>query len=187
MQDTLNSLSTYGYIILFLYTLGGGMVALIAAGVLSYAGKMDIGASIAIATVSNALGDTLLFYLSRYNKSAFLSYIRPHRRKLAYSHILMKRYGDKIIFFKKFIYGLKTIVPVAIGLTSYSFYKFIVINVVASIGWAIIIGMLSYYAGEFFIKVSDYMDSHGYIMPIIMLSILGGIWYFLKNITKKRR
>ena len=33
MSEMLTTLSTYGYIILFLYTLGGGMVAIIAAGV----------------------------------------------------------------------------------------------------------------------------------------------------------
>jgi len=76
MQDIINSLSTYGYIILFLYTLGGGMVAIIAAGVLSYAGKMDLSISITVAAVSNAIGDTLLFYLSRYNKGAIMPYLK---------------------------------------------------------------------------------------------------------------
>lgn len=185
MQEILDSLSTYGYIILFLYSLGGGMIAIIAAGVLSYAGKMDLGLSIIIAAVANALGDTLLFYLSRYNKSAFLPYLKAHRRKLAYSHILMKRYGEKIIFFKKFIYGLKTLIPVAIGLTGYSFYKFSVINAVSAVLWAIILGILSYLAGDIFIKASEYISAHGYILPIAMIALLAGLYYFLQQNTKK--
>ena len=48
MEGIIDSLSTYGYIILFLYSLGGGMVAIIAAGILSYAGKMDLNTSIVI-------------------------------------------------------------------------------------------------------------------------------------------
>ena len=56
-----SSLSTYGYIGLFLYSLGGGFVGLLAAGVLSYAGKMDLGTSIAVAFFANFLGDMLLF------------------------------------------------------------------------------------------------------------------------------
>ena len=51
MSEMLTSLSTYGYIILFLYTLGGGMVAIIAAGVLSYAGSMNLTLVIMIATI----------------------------------------------------------------------------------------------------------------------------------------
>ncbi|QKF61119.1 DedA family protein [Campylobacter curvus] len=186
MQDIINSLSTYGYIILFLYTLGGGMVAIIAAGVLSYAGKMDLSISITVAAISNAIGDTLLFYLSRYNKGAIMPYLKGHKRKLAYAGVLTKKHGDKIIFFKKFIYGLKTLVPVAIGLTKYPFYKFSVINVISSIAWACILGILSYWAGDFFIKASDYISDHGYIMPVAMLCLFGGIWYFLKKVTKRK-
>ncbi|MBE3023006.1 DedA family protein [Campylobacter sp. 7477a] len=186
MQEILTSLSTYGYIILFLYTLGGGMVAIIAAGVLSYAGKMDLGVSIAVAAISNALGDTLLFYLSRYNKNMFMPYLKGHKRKLAYAHLLMKRHGDKVVFIQKFIYGLKTLIPIAIGLTKYPFYKFSVLNVISSILWAISLGVLSYLAGNFFMQISDYLGDHGYIMPSIMLCLLVVIYCFLQKITKKR-
>ena len=91
------------------------MVALIAAGVLSYSGQMDLSFSIAVAFTANAIGDTALFYLSRYNKAQMMPYLKKHRRKLALSHLLMKKYGDKIIFFQKFVYGIKTLIPIAIG------------------------------------------------------------------------
>ena len=91
------------------------MVAIIAAGVLSYAGKMDLSTSIVVAALANIIGSSFLFYMGRYNKSALMPYIKSHRRKLALSHILMKKYGDKIIFIQKFIYGLKTLVPMTIG------------------------------------------------------------------------
>jgi len=43
MEETFSNLETYGYIGLFLYSLGGGFVALLGAGVLSFLGKMDLG------------------------------------------------------------------------------------------------------------------------------------------------
>ena len=52
MDEMLSNLSTYGYIVLFLYSLGGGLVAIIGAGVLSFMGKMDLTTSIAIAFVA---------------------------------------------------------------------------------------------------------------------------------------
>lgn len=183
----LTSLSTYGYIILFLYSIGGGMVAIIAAGVLSYIGKMDITLSIVIATLANTLGDTMLFYLSRYNKAAFMPYLRKHRRKLAYSHILMKKHGDKLIFFKKYIYGLKTLIPVAIGLTGYDFKKFTIINFIASAAWAVVLGLGSFYAGEMFVKASEFIGENSYVMPIFMLFLLGSIYFILHKATKKSK
>lgn len=52
MQDILTNLSTYGYIILFLYSLGGGMVAIIGAGLLSFEGNMNLTLSIIIAAIA---------------------------------------------------------------------------------------------------------------------------------------
>lgn len=180
------SLSTYGYIVLFLYSLGGGMVAIIAAGVLSYAGKMDIYTAIGIAFVANALGDSLLFYMSRYNKEVMMPYIKKHRRKLALSHLLMKRHGDKIIFFQKFVYGIKTLIPLAIGLTKYSFVKFNILNAISAFVWAIALGYGSYLFGSFFMSIGSYIGENPWVAPLVLFGLLGGIWFYFEKYTKKK-
>ena len=186
MQDILNSLSTYGYIILFLYSFGGGMVAIIAAGVLSYAGKMDLTLSIMIASIANIIGSSFLFYMGRYNKKILIPYVKAHPRKLALSHILMKKYGDKIIFIQKFIYGLKTLVPMTIGLTKYPQVKFHILNAISASLWGIILGVGSYVAGEALMNVTAYFTDNTYIPPLIMFFILGAIWLYFQKATKKR-
>lgn len=186
MQDILNSLSTYGYIILFLYSLGGGMVALIAAGVLSYGGHMDLSISILVAFVANTLGDLALFYMSRYNKSQMMPYLRKHRRKMALSHILMKKYGDKIIFIQKFIYGIKTLIPIVIGFTKYSAFKFNILNAVSALLWSLIVGIASYEAGSSLMKASVYISLHPWLAPLILVVLVGALWLYLKVATKKR-
>ena len=90
MQDIINSVSTYGYIVLFFYSLGGGMVALIAAGILSFAGKMDITLSIIVAAVANTIGDTLIFYVARFNKNSLMPYI-----KIIKESLLMQEFWPK--------------------------------------------------------------------------------------------
>lgn len=186
MEGMLTSLSTYGYIILFFYTLGGGMVAIIAAGVLSYAGKMDLGFVIIVATISNFLGDTLLFYLSRYSKKEIMPYFKNQTRNLALAQILFKKHGGKIIFFKKYVYGLKTLVPLAIGLTKYSFVKFSIINFISAVIWAISLGFLSYYAGDILMEFFELIKQKPWIMPVVLLSILGFLFLYFKNATKKK-
>ncbi len=187
MEEMLSSLSTYGYVILFLYSLGGGMVAIIAAGVLSYAGQMDLTLSIIIAAVSNTLGDTLLFYMSRYNRPQMMPYIKKHRRKVALSHILMKRYGDKIIFFQKFVYGIKTLIPLTIGLTKYSFAKFNVLNGISATIWAILLGLASYMAGEPLMSAAAFIGDNPWTMPAIIATLFALLWFYFQKATKKRR
>ncbi len=186
MQEMLNSLSAYGYIILFFYTLGGGMVAIIAAGLLSYAGKLDLTTCIVIAAISNFIGDSILFYLGRYNKQAILPYFKSHKRKLALAQILFKKYGDKIIFIKKYIYGLKTLVPLAIGLTKYSMKKFSIINAICSILWAVSLGLFSYLAGDLVSRLANYFGDSVFFFPVLMVVLLGIIWIYFSFATKKK-
>ena len=80
MQDILTNLSTYGYIILFLYSLGGGMVAIIGAGLLSFEGNMNLTLSVIIAAIANFIGDMILVYMGRYNKSSVMPYFKSHKR-----------------------------------------------------------------------------------------------------------
>lgn len=162
------------------------MVALIAAGVLSYAGKMDLATSMAVAFASNFIGSTFLFYMGRYNRKVFMPYIKAHRRKLALAHVLMKKYGDKIVFIQKFVYGLKTLIPIAISLTRYSATKFHFLNFISAILWTLIIGFGSYSAGEALMNAYAYLSKNPILAPIVLLSILGLIWLYLQSATKKR-
>jgi membrane protein DedA with SNARE-associated domain len=186
VEEILTSLATYGYIVLFLYSFGGGMVAIIAAGVLSYQGAMNLEISIAVAASANFIGDTTLSILSRYNREAVMPYIKKHRRKLALGHILMKKYGDKIIIIKKFIYGLKTLIPIAVGLTKYPLLKFNILNFIAAIIWALSLGYGSYYAGEYFTKIFHALEDKPYLAPVILLFLIYLIWLYFQKTTKKK-
>ena len=148
MDAIITSLSTYGYLILAYYSLGGGMLALIGAGILSSMGKMDITTSIVVAVVANAIGDNLLFYLARTNKEAVQKYLTKHKRKIAWTNLLMRRYGWMAVFIQKYIYGVKTLVPIVMGLTKYDMKKFTILNIPASIVWGLVIGLVSYYFSD---------------------------------------
>ncbi|HHH72853.1 MAG TPA: DedA family protein [Sulfuricurvum sp.] len=185
MEDMFSNLATYGYIALFLYSLGGGFVGLMAAGVLSYMGKMDLVTSMAVAMVSNFLGDTLLFYLARYHKHDVLRYFHKHRRKLALSHVLMKKHGSWIIFMQKFVYGIKTLIPLAIGITKYDFTRFSVLNFFAALLWALVVGIGSYLAGKPIMGVYEFIAERPYVAPIIILVLGGMIWFYLSQASKK--
>ena len=186
MEDTFSNLATYGYIGLFLYSLGGGFVALVGAGVLSFMGKMDITTSIAIAFVANTIGDVMLFYMARYQKSMMMEGLRKHRRKLALSHVMMKKYGSWIILIQKFVYGIKTLIPIAIGLTKYDFKKFAILNVASAAVWALAVGLGSYYSGEPLVKLSEMIGEKPWIAPLILVVFGGSLWLYMEKATKKK-
>jgi len=186
MEDTFSNLETYGYIGLFLYSLGGGFVALVGAGILSFMGKMDLTLSISIAFVANAIGDIMLFYMARYQKSMMMEGLKKHRRKLALAHVMMKKNGSWIILIQKFIYGIKTLIPIAIGLTKYDFKKFAILNVLSAGIWALVFGLGSYYSGGILVEGVKTISDKPWTAPIILVIFGGGLWFYMSHATKKR-
>ncbi len=185
MEEMLTNLETYGYIVLFLYSFGGGFLALMGAGVLSYTGHMDLSTSILIAFIANFIGDLVLFYMGRYNKKDVMVYIHKHKRKLALSHILMKKHGSWVIFMQKYVYGIKTLIPLAIGLTKYDIKKFTVLNFFASAIWALVVGVGSFMAGEAIKSAYEIIAGRPYLAPIALITIIALIWWYLSAKTKK--
>lgn len=186
MEDMLSNITTYGYIGLFLYSLGGGFLALMAASVLSYMGKMDLATSMAIAFTANVLGENLLFYVARNQKAEMHEYLKKHRRKLALAHIMMKKYGSWIILIQKFIYGIKTLIPIAIALTKYDVKKFTIFNTLAAIPWTFAVGFTSYYFGQAIVNLYNLIVAKPYIAVIIIGGIIGALWLYMSMATKKK-
>ncbi len=120
-------------------------MALIGAAILSTMGKMDIALSIFVATIANFIGDNVLFYLAQTNKKEVMKYMRKHKRKIAWTNLLMRKYGWAVVFLQKYVYGVKTLVPIIMGMSRYDIKKFTLLNIPASILWGLIVGLGAYY------------------------------------------
>ncbi len=176
MEDLIRD---WGYLALFLYSFGGGFIGLVFAGVLSYAGDLNIYISMLVAGTSNFLGDQFLFTMARKNKDYAKDMMKKYGRKVALAHLMMRKYGSLVVFIQKYIYGIKTLIPLAMGLTKYSASKFIVINIFATAIWAMIVGYLSYISGEYILNMADNFKYIGLgIVAVILLTVS----YFLKKI-----
>lgn len=169
----------WGYIALFLYSFGGGFVGLVVAGVLSYAGDLNIVACMIVAGSSNFIGDQFLFYMARTNKSYATETMKKYGRKVALAHLLMRKYGSPVVFLQKYIYGIKTLIPLAMGLTKYSFKKFTVYNAFAAAVWAFVVGGISYLMGE---VILTYAEEYKYYGVAVILAIVFGVSYYFKKI-----
>ena len=172
----------WGYVALFLYSFGGGFVGLIFAGVLSYAGDLNIYVSIIVAGISNFLGDQFLFFLARKNKNYAKDMMKKYGRKIALAHLLMKKYGSFVIFVQKYIYGIKTLVPLAMGITKYSAVKFSIFNAMAAVLWACVIGYASFTAGEYILSLGEDFKYVGLFTIVLIILVIS---YVFKKIEKK--
>lgn len=168
----------WGYIILFLYSFGGGFVALAAAGVLSYTGELDLTTSIIVAGSANFIGDQFLFILARRNKEYAKNIMGKYHNLISKTEGMMIKFGSFAIILQKYIYGVKTLIPLIIGLTTYDIKKFIVFNILGSIAWAVVVGTVSFQLGE---VVLSFGEDFKYIGLGFVVLVFAGLTYYMKK------
>ena len=181
-----SSLETWGYFAIAFFAFGGSLFIVAAAGVFSYMGKMDLVTALAVATVSNYVGDMFLFYLGKYQKKEIQPYFAKHKRKIALATLIMRKYGVWAIFIQKFLYGIKTLVPLSMAISKYDFKKFGFYNIFASIVFVLTIGLTAYYSSEFIISMFNVIKEKPWIAPLVLVSVVGSVWYAMEHMTKKR-
>lgn len=179
-------LKTYGYIILFAWSMLEGEMGLIMAGLLSHTGDMNIYIAIFVAGLGGFAGDQVYFYIGRFNKAYVYKNFKGQRRKFALAHLLLQKYGWPIIFVQRYMYGMRTVIPISIGLTRYSGKTFAFINLISAWCWAAITIVPAWYFGEQILDVLHWIKEHWYLALPFAILIGSGILYYFNKVTKKK-
>ncbi|QKF81401.1 DedA family protein [Halarcobacter ebronensis] len=179
-------LKTYGYIILFAWSILEGEAGLIMAGLLSHVSHMNLYMAIFVAGLGGFTGDQIYFYIGRFNKAYVHKNFKEQRRKFALAHLLLMRYGWPIIFVQRYMYGMRTIIPISIGLTRYSAKTFAFINLISAWVWAAVTILPAWYFGEEILEVLHWAKEHWYFAAPFGLIIAGSIIFYFYKATKKK-
>ena len=180
-ENLVNLLKQYGYIILFFWSIMEGETGLVMAGILSHTGDMNLWLAILVAALGGFIGDQIYFYLGRINKKWVLQELKAHRRKFAKARLLLRKYGAWVIFLQRFIYGMRTIIPMAIGVSGYDPKKYAIINLISAFIWASITIIPAYYFGEELLNILKWAKEHWYIAIMFVAIMWGILWYINKK------
>jgi len=178
-------LKEYGYIILLAWGMLEGEAGLIMAGLLSHTGDMNLYIAIFVAGLGGFAGDQVYFYIGRFNKEYVHKKFKGQRRKFAFAHLLLKKHGWPIIFIQRYMYGMRTIIPISIGLTRYDAKMFALINIFSAWCWAALTIVPVWYFGNEILVVLDWAKHHWYFAIPIAVSFGGSIVYYINKATKK--
>ena len=162
-----------------------GETALVAAGVLASRGDMDIVAVIAVAAIAAIVGDNVGYWAGRLGGRRLLQrwgWLERHAsRVLPWSERFFKRHGAKTIFFGRFFAILRVTAAWLAGVSKMHWWRFFFFNAAGGICWAVLIGLVAYYAGR---AAADAISRYGLIGggAIVVLLVVGALVFrFVKR------
>ena len=141
-------LQDFGYFALFLGTFFEGETILVLAGFLAFRGYMQLEYVIAVAFFGSYAGDQLWYFLGRRHGRKLLAR-KPSWQKMgdkALEHV--RKHPDLWVLSFRFVYGLRTVMPVAIGLSGYPPARYLLLNGIGAIVWATVLGSAAFYFGS---------------------------------------
>jgi membrane protein DedA with SNARE-associated domain len=161
--------SSYGLPLLFILiaveTAGiplPGETALIFAGILASQGKLNIVWVIVVAAAAAIIGDNTGYWVARKWGRALLKRSRRleryAERALPPAERFFARHGGKTIFIARFVAFLRFTAAWAAGLGKMHWAQFLVWNAAGGIAWAVLVGLVSYYAGR---AAADAINRYG--------------------------
>lgn len=164
-------IAEYGYVALFAGTLLEGETLLILAGFAAHQGYLQLHWVIVIALLGGFLGDQFYFWLGKWRGA----WVRSQFPRLApvfeRANALIERYNEVLIVGIRFLYGLRTVGPIALGMSPVQSWRFMLFNALGATIWSIGIGGAGYLFGQ---AMELLLHDLKRIEELLLFAILGG-------------
>ena len=139
---------TYGYWAILIGTFLEGETILVLGGLAAHMGYMDLSGVILAAFAGSLCGDQFFFFLGRRHSTFLLNRRPAWKSKLDRANRLMDRFQTPLILGFRFLYGLRTVMPFAIGISRVQLWRFVLLNAIGAIVWAVVVAGGGYLFGN---------------------------------------
>ncbi len=152
-MDLASLIQNWGYPAVFAGSLIEGETILALAAVAAHRGYLSLPWVIAVAAAGGFLGDQIYFLVGRFAGARVLAHwpaLQPGAERVRQ---LLDRYDAPLILGVRFLYGLRTVGPIAIGMSRVHWLRFAALNLAGAIVWAALIAGIGYALGEALTRV----------------------------------
>jgi membrane protein DedA with SNARE-associated domain len=171
----------YGYAAVLVGTFLEGETVLVIGGFAAHRGYLDFPWVLMAAFTGSLLGDQLYFLLGRRYSNAILRRRPAWAPRIARAGQLIGRHRTLVILAFRFIYGLRTVIPFALGMSSVPFRQFLFLNLVGALAWSVVVGTAGYLFGHVLELLLE--DVRRYEMAIIaLLALIGALVWLIRAI-----
>ena len=154
---------------------------LFAAGALAATTSLEVGWLLALLGVAAIAGDTVNYWIGHRVGPKVFSGGRTrllNREYLDRTHAFYEKHGGKTIVIARFMPIIRTFAPFVAGIGSMNYARFLMYNVVGGVVWVSVFILGGYLFGNIPVVKRNFTLV---IMTIIVISILPGIFEFLRH------
>lgn len=149
MNDTIQYfISQYGYWVVFFASMIEGESVVIAASILASQGRMDIYKVVSLVFLGTLFADQGMFFVGRFWGSKLLHRYPTLTEKAVRVFDFLKKYNTAFIMIFRFIYGIRILSPIVIGMSGVSIKRFVILNFFAAILWTGLSCGAGYFLGD---------------------------------------
>jgi membrane protein DedA with SNARE-associated domain len=138
----------YGLAAIFLGAGLEGETAVVTGGVLAHRGLVPLVGVALAAILGSFVADQGFFLFGRHFREH--RFVRRIRERPAFAKALdwLERYPRGFIFGYRFVYGIRTVSPIAIGASRIGATTFVAVNAVAAVIWGSLFTGIGYFFGQ---------------------------------------
>jgi len=189
-ETIVNILEAYGYWGILLLILIENIfppipseVILTFSGFMTSYGTLQVSLVVLAATAGSVIGACILYWLGLYvasNKAAvkLARWLKIEGNDARKAQGWFQRYGNRTVFFCRFVPILRSIISVPAGMAKMPFATFIVFTAAGTCIWNTLLIVLGHVAGHGWDSVSHYFDIYSRMVLIAILILLAAICYF---------
>ncbi|ASG68647.1 membrane protein [Francisella halioticida] len=190
-QEFSNLLIHWGYLAVALAVFIEGEIFLIMVGIATAASLFSYPLVIIAATLGAIAHDNTIFILSKFIGKKLIQRKASWSYKAKKSSEFLEKYESLAILSIRFLYGLRTVTTLIVGLSKVSKYKFICLDALSSFVWSFIYITLGYLFGYAILKFVNHVDISNWIsnnryLSIFILILLSSIIYISYKIFRSR-
>lgn len=166
----------WGYLAVFLGSLIEGESVILTASFLASQGYLSIFKVTGVAFIGTLMADQLLFLAGVWGGRRIVKRHEKIEAAAQRAFRLLHKYQTVFILSFRFIYGIRIVSPIVIGMSGIPLKRFAILNLIAAAVWAVVSCSFGYFLGVF---VLDYLSLPQKILLMggIILAISGyALW-----------
>ncbi len=161
-------ITDFGYLAILAGTFLEGETIVIIAGYLSTKGMLNPWLVALCAFSGSFCSDQLMFMLGRYKGPSVLKRFPRLDKNTEKARRLLLKYETVLILGFRFVYGVRNVTPILLGTSGVSHLKFLALNFIGGVVWALTFTFAGYYFGR---AVTHYMEN----IANVEVWIIGGV------------